>query len=163
MAGVVWFVVLSYAWYVCFKDLGTVTTQDNLSRKAVYFHLIAWVSPFILAVSIISLSQVLLLSQKQQTNLTVDQPTDWLTNQSINWLRLIEPTDSDWKWRQKLKYLCTSLSKVDGNSLSGICFVGYRNMRMRIYFLLGPLGIDLAISGFFLGRGNNYNFYILVT
>lgn len=76
MAGVVWFVVLSYAWYVCFKDLGTVTTQDNLSRKAVYFHLIAWVSPFILAVSIISLSQVLLLSQKQQTNVTVDQPTD---------------------------------------------------------------------------------------
>ena len=66
MAGVVWFVVLSYAWYVCFKGLGT--TQDNLSSKAMYFHIVAWVSPLVLACSVISLSQVLLLYMQKLWN-----------------------------------------------------------------------------------------------
>ncbi|CAB3996833.1 smoothened homolog [Paramuricea clavata] len=96
-AGVVWFVVLSYAWYICFQSLGT--TRDDLSSKAVYFHLMSWIPPLVLTCVVISLAQ------------------------------------------------------VDGNSLSGICFVGYRNMEMRIYFLLAPLGINLAISGTFLTRG----------
>ena len=55
-AGVVWFVVLSYAWYICFLSLGT--TRDNLSNKAVYFHLISWIPPFVLTCLVISLAQV---------------------------------------------------------------------------------------------------------
>ena len=96
-AGVIWFVVLSYAWYICFQSLGT--TRDDLSCKAPYFHLMSWIPPLVLTCVVISLAQ------------------------------------------------------VDGNSLSGICFVGYRNKNMRIYFLLAPLAINLTISGTFLTRG----------
>jgi hypothetical protein len=55
-AGVVWFVVLSYAWYICFQSLGT--TRDDLSSKAVYFHLMSWIPPLVLTCVVISLAQV---------------------------------------------------------------------------------------------------------
>ncbi len=55
-AGVVWFAVLSYAWYICFQSLGT--TRDDLSSKAVYFHLLSWIPPLVLTCVVISLAQV---------------------------------------------------------------------------------------------------------
>ena len=55
-AGVVWFVVLSYAWYICFQSLGT--TRDDLSSKAVYFHVLSWLPPLILTCVVILLAQV---------------------------------------------------------------------------------------------------------
>lgn len=46
-----------------------------------------------------------------------------------------------------------ALSEVDGNSIAGICFVGYVNHPMRAGFLLGPLAGVLLIGGFFIVRG----------
>lgn len=43
--------------------------------------------------------------------------------------------------------------QVDANSLSGICFVGYKNPKMRAGFLLAPLGLDLLVGGLFLIQG----------
>ncbi|EDO45534.1 predicted protein, partial [Nematostella vectensis] len=49
---------------------------------------------------------------------------------------------------------CVLLVKqVDANSISGICFVGYKNPSMRAGFLLAPLGLDLVIGGMFLAKG----------
>lgn len=46
-----------------------------------------------------------------------------------------------------------ALSEVDGNSIVGICFVGYQNHAMRIGLVLTPVGILVTISIFFITRG----------
>lgn len=43
--------------------------------------------------------------------------------------------------------------QVDGDSVSGICFVGYKNYRYRAGFVLAPIGIVLIVGGYFLIRG----------
>eukprot|EP00794_Sanderia_malayensis_P011959 gene11959-13196_t len=45
------------------------------------------------------------------------------------------------------------LEEVDGSSVAGICFVGYKNSVMRHVFLLFPFGACLLIGGGFLIRG----------
>ncbi|XP_039099977.1 smoothened homolog isoform X2 [Hyaena hyaena] len=97
MAGVVWFVVLTYAWHTSFKALGT--TYQPLSGKTSYFHLLTWSLPFVLTVAILAVAQ------------------------------------------------------VDGDSVSGICFVGYKNYRYRAGFVLAPIGLVLIVGGYFLIRG----------
>lgn len=46
-----------------------------------------------------------------------------------------------------------ALSEVDGNSIAGVCFVGYVQPAMRGSFLLGPLAAVLLLGGLFIGRG----------
>lgn len=46
-----------------------------------------------------------------------------------------------------------AMAEVDGNSMTGICFVGYVNQTARIYFLLLPLGILTLFGMYFLIRG----------
>lgn len=46
-----------------------------------------------------------------------------------------------------------ALGEIDGNSVTGICFVGYFNHVVRFCFLLGPLICVLLIGGYFLTRG----------
>lgn len=43
--------------------------------------------------------------------------------------------------------------QVDGDSVSGICFVGYKNYRYRAGFVLAPIGVVLVVGGYFLIRG----------
>lgn len=45
--------------------------------------------------------------------------------------------------------------QVDGDSVSGICFVGYKNYRYRAGFVLAPIGLVLAVGGYFLIRGKS--------
>ncbi|XP_072257996.1 protein smoothened [Pyxicephalus adspersus] len=97
MSGVIWFVMLTYAWHTSFKALGT--THQPLSGKTSYFHLVTWSIPFVLTVAILAVAQ------------------------------------------------------VDGDSVSGICFVGYKNYRYRAGFVLAPIGIVLVVGGYFLIRG----------
>nr|XP_006633522.1 PREDICTED: smoothened homolog [Lepisosteus oculatus] len=97
MSGVIWFVMLTYAWHTSFKALGT--TYQPLTGKTSYFHLITWSIPFVLTVAILAIAQ------------------------------------------------------VDGDSVSGICFVGYKNYRYRAGFVLAPIGLVLLIGGYFLIRG----------
>eukprot|EP00061_Rhincodon_typus_P018763 g48071.t1 len=96
MSGVIWFVMLTYAWHMSFKALGT--TYQPLSGKTSYFHLVTWSIPFILTVAILALAQ------------------------------------------------------VDGDSVSGICFVGYKNYHFRAGFVLAPIGLVLLVGGYFLIR-----------
>lgn len=46
-----------------------------------------------------------------------------------------------------------AISEVDGNSIVGICFVGYVNHPIRGGFLLVPVLCSLVIGGYFLLRG----------
>ncbi|XP_019364887.1 PREDICTED: smoothened homolog, partial [Gavialis gangeticus] len=97
MSGVIWFVMLTYAWHTSFKALGT--TYQPLVGKTSYFHLVTWSIPFVLTVAILAVAQ------------------------------------------------------VDGDSVSGICFVGYKNYRYRAGFVLAPIGLVLIVGGYFLIRG----------
>ncbi|XP_046878942.1 smoothened homolog [Hypomesus transpacificus] len=97
MSGVIWFVMLTYAWHASFKALGT--THQPLSGRTSYFHMITWSIPFILTVAILAIAE------------------------------------------------------VDGDSVSGICFVGYKNYHYRAGFVLAPIGVVLVIGGYFLIRG----------
>ncbi|CAM1302093.1 SMO (predicted) [Pycnogonum litorale] len=55
-----------------------------------------------------------------------------------------------------------ALGEVDGDSISGICFVGYVNPVMRASFLLAPIGAVLICGGFFLCRGLVTLIYLMV-
>lgn len=46
-----------------------------------------------------------------------------------------------------------ALGEIDGNSMTGICFVGYTNHVVRAWFVLGPMLIVLLIGGYFICRG----------
>lgn len=46
-----------------------------------------------------------------------------------------------------------ALGEIDGNSVTGICFVGYTNHYVRAWFLLGPVLAVLLVGGYFLSRG----------
>lgn len=46
-----------------------------------------------------------------------------------------------------------ALGEIDGNSVTGICFVGYNNHIVRALFLLGPVLIVVLVGGYFLTRG----------
>lgn len=56
MSGVIWFVMLTYAWHTSFKALGT--TQQPLSGRTSYFHMVTWSIPFVLTVAILALAEV---------------------------------------------------------------------------------------------------------
>lgn len=56
MSGVIWFVMLTYAWHTSFKALGT--TQQPLSGRTSYFHMVTWSIPFILTVAILAIAEV---------------------------------------------------------------------------------------------------------
>ncbi|XP_012278979.1 protein smoothened [Orussus abietinus] len=46
-----------------------------------------------------------------------------------------------------------ALGEIDGNSVTGICFVGYTNHVVRAWFLLGPVSAFVVVGGYFLSRG----------
>lgn len=48
-----------------------------------------------------------------------------------------------------------AMGEIDGNYVTGICFVGYNNHVVRTCFVLGPILLALLIGGYFLSRGKN--------
>ncbi|XP_070177732.1 protein smoothened-like [Littorina saxatilis] len=56
MAGLLWFVMLCYAWHVTFRALGT--PRDDLSSKTAYFHLVSWTIPLVLTIVCLAISEV---------------------------------------------------------------------------------------------------------
>ncbi|XP_049856044.1 smoothened homolog [Schistocerca gregaria] len=46
-----------------------------------------------------------------------------------------------------------ALGEIDGNSVAGICFVGYLNHTARYGLLLAPLSVAVVVGGYFLSRG----------
>ena len=134
MVGAVWFVILAYSWSICFKSLGS--TRDNFAGKVIYFHAIAWILPLTWTISVLALQQV--------------RVTLFFT------FRKVKPKIHSQIF--KLDFDNNLLPKklifqVDANSLSGICFVGYKKPKMRAGFLLAPLSLDLIVGGVFLTQG----------
>ncbi|KAH8266632.1 hypothetical protein KR018_004176, partial [Drosophila ironensis] len=58
-----------------------------------------------------------------------------------------------WSLPLVLTITTMAFSEVDGNSVVGICFVGYINHPMRAGLLLGPLCGVILIGGYFITRG----------
>jgi smoothened protein len=58
-----------------------------------------------------------------------------------------------WSLPLVLTITTMALGEIDGDSVAGICFVGYVNHAARAGFLLGPITIVLIIGGYFLSRG----------
>ncbi|XP_017021763.1 protein smoothened [Drosophila kikkawai] len=58
-----------------------------------------------------------------------------------------------WSLPLVLTITTMAFSEVDGNSIVGICFVGYLNHPMRAGLLLGPLCGVILIGGYFITRG----------
>ncbi|GFO12560.1 smoothened [Plakobranchus ocellatus] len=52
-----------------------------------------------------------------------------------------------------LTIVCLALSEIDGDSVSGICFVGVFNHGVRALFVLVPVGLVIIVGTFFLLRG----------
>ncbi|XP_076361790.1 smoothened, frizzled class receptor [Tachypleus tridentatus] len=93
MAGIIWFVFLTYAWHVSFQAVGI--PREVIESRAAYFHIVAWSVPLVLTIAIMALGQ------------------------------------------------------VDGDSLMGICFVGYLHPS-RAGFVLAPVSVAVFCGGFFL-------------
>jgi len=49
--------------------------------------------------------------------------------------------------------LCFCIHQIDGDSLSGICFVGYLHNEYRAGFVLVPISLVVIVGFFFLIRG----------
>ncbi|CAD7078690.1 unnamed protein product [Hermetia illucens] len=58
-----------------------------------------------------------------------------------------------WSLPLVLTIATMALSEVDGNSIVGVCFVGYTNHAVRTILLLGPLCSVMLISGCFIILG----------
>jgi smoothened protein len=58
-------------------------------------------------------------------------------------------------WSSPLVLTITTmaLGEIDGNSVAGICFVGYVNPEYRAGFLLLPLIVALSIGTYFMAKG----------
>ncbi|XP_023023019.1 smoothened, frizzled class receptor [Leptinotarsa decemlineata] len=98
IAGMVWFVIFSYAWYMSsLQALGKI--QDRVDRKQAYFHLAAWSLPLILTI------------------------------------------------------ITMAISEIDGDYVTGICFVGFENMAARTGLLLVPVMATMLASGYIIVRG----------
>ncbi len=56
MAALTWFVILTYAWHLTFRVLGT--PRDLIQGKRGHFHLVAWSGPLVLTIVCLALTQV---------------------------------------------------------------------------------------------------------
>lgn len=56
MASLVWFVILTYAWHVFFKQTGT--PNEIVKKKVAYFHISAWSIPLVLTTTVMAMTEV---------------------------------------------------------------------------------------------------------
>ncbi|KAK9504914.1 hypothetical protein O3M35_009082 [Rhynocoris fuscipes] len=97
MAGIAWFVILTYAWHISLQALGKI--QECMEKKGAYFHLVAWSLPLVLTITTMALGE------------------------------------------------------IDGDGVTGICFVGSANKEYRAGFLLLPVAAALIVGTYFLSKG----------
>lgn len=60
-----------------------------------------------------------------------------------------------WSLPLVLTITTMALGEIDGNSVSGVCFVGTINHAYRAGFLLVPVFAALTVGGYFLSKGNS--------
>ncbi|KAL1488964.1 hypothetical protein ABEB36_014747 [Hypothenemus hampei] len=98
IAGLVWFMIFSYAWYMnSLQALGK--TQERVDKKRAYFHLVAWSLPLMLTITTMAIGE------------------------------------------------------IDGDYVTGICFVGFANMAVRAGLFLAPLALTMLVSIYIIFRG----------
>lgn len=56
MAAMIWYVILTYMWYIKFKAYGTI--QDRIDKNSPYFHVIAWCLPIIMTVFVLAFGEI---------------------------------------------------------------------------------------------------------
>lgn len=113
------------------------TPRDVIEGKKGYFHMAAWSVPLVLTVVCLALKQV---------------------SVRVSWVIIFE---SGFVTREI--YLEKNLGltvqlfnlQIDGDSVSGICFVGNMHGEYRGGFVLAPVGIAIACGLFFLLRGES--------
>lgn len=168
MAGCVWFVMLAFAWYLTFRALGT--QRDDLKNKTSYFHIASWCVPLVLTIVCLSVSEVGFFYDIAKIN-TILYALSWnlfLRGKTcISFLlmvyvpifhkrtKLLDLTDYPctiypakvwWLLYSSVLSVLWFLFQIDGDSLSGICFVGVFNNGYRGGFVLAPIGLMLVIG-----------------
>lgn len=96
--------------------------------------MVTWSVPFVLTVAILAIAEV------------CREP---FTSDNLDTLGLTNAVTSCFP------HLFCDAPQVDGDSVSGICFVGYKNYRYRAGFVLAPIGVVLVVGGYYLIRGES--------
>lgn len=124
IAANVWFAIFTYAWYLQTKDRGT--NHSTIQKDFLLLYLL-----FIKS-NVSSLGSI----------------RDRIDKESF-YFHFIA-----WALPFILTVSIMVLSEVDGNSITGICFVGYRNRTIRSGLFLVPVGIlTFGVSVFFSFKG----------
>lgn len=127
IAANVWFAIFTYAWYLQTKDRGTIAI-DSISPK--YSIWPSSIMPYTLR------------------GLFLGSIRDRIDKESF-YFHFIA-----WALPFILTVTIMVLSEVDGNSITGICFVGYRNRAIRNGLVLVPVAIlSFGVSVFFSFKG----------
>lgn len=128
IAANVWFAIFTYAWYLQTKDRGMST---NLCQRAVDLN-------FFLNI----------LCKFWFVSISLGSVRDRIDKESF-YFHFIA-----WALPFILTVTIMVLSEVDGNSITGICFVGYRNRAIRSGLVLVPVAIlTFGVSVFFSFKG----------
>lgn len=168
MAGCVWFVMLAFAWYLTFRALGT--QRDDLKNKTSYFHIASWCVPLVLTIVCLSVSEVgffydiakmytILYALSLNLFLRGKHASAffwWYMYQSVHertklfnltdYPSTIYPAKVWWLLYSSVLSVLWFLFQIDGDSLSGICFVGVFDNGYRGGFVLAPIGLMLVIG-----------------
>lgn len=51
-----------------------------------------------------------------------------------------------------------AIGEIDGDYVTGICFVGFINKAARAGLLLTPLAATMVVSGYIIVKGNSFVF-----
>ncbi|XP_055954292.1 protein smoothened isoform X1 [Patella vulgata] len=116
--------------------LGSGSTSCTIVFLMVYYTMMAGVIWF-----------VMLAYSWHLTFKSLGTPTDYLSSKTA-YFHLIS-----WLLPLVLSIICLSMSEIDGDSLSGICFVGYMKHGIRAGFVLTPIAVVLITGLFFLLKG----------
>ncbi|ENN70504.1 hypothetical protein YQE_12680, partial [Dendroctonus ponderosae] len=98
IAGLVWFMIFAYAWYMSSLQ-ALAKTQNKVNKRRAYFHLLAWSLPLILTITTMAIGE------------------------------------------------------IDGDYITGICFVGFENMMARVGLFVAPLCATVLLSTYIIIRG----------
>lgn len=60
-----------------------------------------------------------------------------------------------------ITFVVSQVGEIDGNHVTGICFVGYNNHKHRIYFVVVPAMVTFLIGAYFTCRGKSLDNFIL--
>ena len=124
VASLVWFVILTYTWFVTQRRTDPQCARQVLDKQRSFFHLAAWCLPLVLSVACLTIAKV-----KHSTFLK-------LQGVFMHYVFLL------------------FIAQIDGDSLSGICFVGHSQFAYRT-FIFAPVAVALVVGLVFVAAGRS--------